>query len=368
MIILERYLYREILTKLGWITGILLLILASHRFVDYLADAAAGDIPGNLVFEMLYMKMLALLPRMLPVAMFIAIILALSRMAQDRELTVVAGAGVAESFKVISILKLSAVYSVFVFAMSFFISPWAEGMVRELRNQAEAESDITGITAGQFREFSRGDRVVYVEELHNESNLMENVFLQVRQDDRISLVNSDISRFLIKPESGSRYVLFEKGARYDGHPGKRNYQITSYRTYAVLLEQGESAAVERRLESLPVAELWGSGLPAYKAELHWRLSYVIASLLLPLFALAMSRFSISESRYVPLFIAILVYLIYSNLLGLAKSLLRRGDVPDFAGLWWVHLLLLGIILILGNFSLMQQKLKKLFIGRAGSGK
>ena len=48
--ILERYIQREILAKLGWIMLFLLAILASNRFVDYLADAAAGDLqdsPGS---------------------------------------------------------------------------------------------------------------------------------------------------------------------------------------------------------------------------------------------------------------------------------------------------------------------------------
>ena len=57
--IFRRYIHREILAKLGWITGLLLLVLTSNRFVDYLADAAAGDLPADLLFQILVMKMLA---------------------------------------------------------------------------------------------------------------------------------------------------------------------------------------------------------------------------------------------------------------------------------------------------------------------
>ena len=60
--ILERYIYREILEKLLWILGLLLLILASNRFVGFLADAADGELPGELVLQMLSMKMLARKP------------------------------------------------------------------------------------------------------------------------------------------------------------------------------------------------------------------------------------------------------------------------------------------------------------------
>lgn len=347
--ILERYIYREILSNLGWITGFLLLILSTHRFVDYLGDAAAGDIPANLILEMLAMKMLSILPRLLPVALFLAVILALSRMSQDRELEVVASAGVAERFKLLSILKFSIVYALFVFIASFYLSPWAEGQVRELRSRAEVESDISGIAAGKFREFSQGEMVVYVEGLDTERNVMSNVFLQSRQEDELGVLNAAHARYLTRADTGSRYVLFENGSRYVGEPGDLDYQIINYRTYAVLLEQGEPAGAAGRLETLPTTDLLGSDQIGHKAELQWRLSFVIATIMLAIFALAINRFTARDSRYLSIFICILVYLIYSNLLSLSRTLLQRGDVPAYIGLWWVHLLLLAIIVILINY-------------------
>ena len=39
-----------------FLIGLLMLIVASNRFVDYLADAAAGNLPSDLIVEMLVMK------------------------------------------------------------------------------------------------------------------------------------------------------------------------------------------------------------------------------------------------------------------------------------------------------------------------
>src|SRR5690606_15753910 len=89
--ILERYIRREIVEKIGWTAGLLILVLASNRFVEYLADAAAGKLPAGLIAQMLAMKLTAMLPRLLPVALFLAVMLALSRMARDRELVAVMG-------------------------------------------------------------------------------------------------------------------------------------------------------------------------------------------------------------------------------------------------------------------------------------
>lgn len=357
--ILERYIHREILSKLVWIIGLLVLVLTSHRFVDYLADAAAGQLPSDLIMKMLFMKMLAMLPRLLPIALFLAVIIAFARLSRDKELVIVASAGIADRFQLLSVFKFALVFSLLIFAVSFFLSPWAEGRVSELKRRAQVESDVTGISAGQFKEFSKGDRVVYVEELGIGKESMKGVFLQVRQREKLGVLKSDSAHYYIKPESGSRYVLFQGGRRYVGQPGMLDYEITHYRTYGVLLEQGEQAAISRGLDSLPSRELLGSDLPSYQAELQWRLSYVIAALLLPLLAVGLNYFSFGDRRYTPIFIGILIYFVYSNFLGISRTLLKRDDIPSYVGLWWVHLLLLMATVILLNLHKIRRR------GRAG---
>ena len=345
--ILERYIYREILEKLLWIIGLLLLILASNRFVGFLADAAEGELPGELVLQLLTMKMLATLPKLLPISLFVSVTLALSRLAQDRELTIISGTGLTLGFQFKTVLKFALGFSLLVFISSFIVGPWAEKGVSGLKGRAEQESDISGISAGQFKEFSKGDRIVYIEDIARGSGLMENVFLQVRQHQNLGVLHSDSARYEFSERTGSRYIAFQDGHRYVGKPGMLDYQITEYRTYAVLIEQNELTRAVNKLEAVPSLELIGSDLPTYKAELQWRMSYIFATLLLPMLAVALVGLSFRETRYVPLFIAIMVYFIYSNLLGISKTLIKRDDLPAMIGMWWVHLLLvLTIVAIL----------------------
>ncbi len=109
--ILRRYIHREIVEKLGWIIGLLLLIITSSRFVRYLADAAAGVLPTDLVFQALLMKMLTTLPKLMPMAVFLAVMLGLSRLARDKELTAVSVSGGAHRVELISVLQFSFMFS-----------------------------------------------------------------------------------------------------------------------------------------------------------------------------------------------------------------------------------------------------------------
>jgi len=68
--------------------------------------------------------------------------------------------------------------------------------------------------------------------------------------------------------------------------------------------------------------------------------------ILALFALVLAHTDARRGRLANLFGAILVYFIYSNLLGLGQILFKKGQVPNGVGMWWVHAVMLAIALYL----------------------
>lgn len=356
--ILRRYIQLEILQRFLWVAGLLFLIYSSDRFVGYLADAAAGKISSTLVFQMLGLKLVSVLPTLLPVTIFLAVILTYSRLVSDNEMVLMFSTGMSklEQLKIVSLLIVPI--CIFIAGVAFFLAPWAEVKLQDLKTQAKQDADITGIAAGQFKEFSKGDRIVYVESLSEDKTVMENVFLQVRQHGKLGVLTSDRAVFEFDQDSGNRYVKFEDGHRYVGVPGELDYKITEYKTYAILLEASESALnAGKRLESIPTSVLLASDFAQHKAELQWRISSVISVLLLSILAVLLSQLPIGEKRYVLIFISMLVYFIYSNLLGVSKSLLKRDEISSLVGLWWVHALLIVVILILYYLPQIKRRLK-----------
>lgn len=91
-----------------------------------------------------------------------------------------------------------------------------------------------------------------------------------------------------------------------------------------------------RKKAIATSELWNSKRIDYRAELHWRLSLPIAAFLLAVLALPLSYTTPRKGRYSKLALAILIYLIYSNLLGIGQTWVEKQKVPDWLGLWWVH--------------------------------
>lgn len=344
--ILERYIHREVLEKLLWLMGLLLLIITSHEFIAYLADAANGRIPGDLIIRFLIMSVIAVFPRVLPAAMFFAVILALTRLSSDKELLIMSGAGVSGMHQLAYVFKFAFSFAIFVFFVVNFVSPWAVGKEDQLKIRARQESDISGISAGRFKEFSRGDRVVYVQDLSPDRKVMHKVFLQVHEENRFGVLSSNSARFHQDKDTNSRYVMFENGHRYLGKPGKLDYQITDFRKYAVLLDQGKIVASKRDPRTVHSFDLFKSDDPGWKAELQWRASFVIATLILPLLAVMLNKLSFGDNRYVLMIIGIFTYFIYSNLISISKTLVAREIIPPYIGVWWVHIIMLLVFSML----------------------
>jgi len=341
------------------VAGLLFLIYSSEKFVDYLADAAAGKISSSLVFELLWLKLVSVLPKLLPVTIFLAVILTYSRLVSDNEMAVLSASGMSKLEQLKIVFLLVAPVCIFVAGISFFVAPWAEVRLQELKTQARQEADITGIAAGQFKEFSKGNRVVYVESLSDDKTSMENIFLQVRQHGKLGVLTSDRATFELDEESGNRYIIFEDGRRYVGVPGGLDYKITEFKTYAILVEANEAALkAANRLGSIPTSILLFSDVPSHKAELQWRVSSVFSCMLLSLLAVLLSQLPIGEKRYALIFISMLIYFIYSNLLGVSKSLLKHDEIPSIIGLWWVHVLLIIAMLVLYFLPQIRRRLKR----------
>lgn len=352
--IIQRYIYKELLQKLLWILSLLILVFASNKFVGFLADAAEGNLPADMVFLMLGFKMLATLPKILPVSILIAMLLAFSRMATDRELVILAASGISTLFQIKVVARFALVFCLIASVIILYFAPWAERNIHGLKERAKQEADISGIKAGQFKEFSQGDRVVYVQNPSVDKGSMEEVFLQVRQEGKLGVLASDRARFKVDPKSGNKYAVFTDGRRYVSEPGLLDYQITEYETYAIQTEAASASSTTSKLSSLPTSKIILSDNTRHQAEFQWRISLIISCLLLSILAVLLMQSHAKERRYTPFVIGISIYLIYSNLLGIGQTLLKRDAIPAFIGLWWVHLILIGVLFLLFYMPQLRQ--------------
>ncbi|NIQ16421.1 MAG: LptF/LptG family permease, partial [Candidatus Dadabacteria bacterium] len=100
--------------RVVWIIGLLFLIFASNKLVEFLADAAAGKLPADIIFNMLWLKMLAIQPKLLPITLFLAVLLAYARLARDNELAILATSGVGKTHQLKIVIRLTVLFCLVV--------------------------------------------------------------------------------------------------------------------------------------------------------------------------------------------------------------------------------------------------------------
>ncbi len=357
--ILERYLIKETLRTWAAVFVVLLAVVISVRFVRFLGDAAAGKVAGDLVYQMLGFKLITSSSVMIPLCLYLAVYLTYSRMQRENELTAIAATGLGETFFVGVSLKTGLAFAMLTLALSTLVCPWAERSFNQLREQIQQESDITGIAAGQFREFAGGKGVIYVQDISKNRDKVSNVFLQVADGDSFAVLTSNMARFETDPKTGDRFVVFEQGNRYSGSPGQLDFTVIEYQKYAMLYEPGQTVRSSLGMDATPTRDLMLAKDNSSVAELQWRVAMPIAAMVLATLAAVLARIAPGDHSYTGLLIITLIYFLYSNLLGIAKNLLKTGNLSPYLGLWVVHAAVVVVLLAL----LYYPALKRWWLGR-----
>ena len=337
--VIDRYILKEILYTLLVVLFVLLVIFLSNRLIRFLADASAGDLAGQFVLTLLGMKALEGLVIILPLGLFVAILLGLSRMYKDSEMVALSACGVSVRRIYRSVTVLALVVTAIVAAISFYVAPWAEEQSYRMRDAQDAQPLLSGVIPGRFTEAAGTTGVLYFERASADGDLMYDVFIQQhRRGEEIVLSAQRGRRW--HDESGAEYLLLEDGYRYEGIPGNADFKIIRYAQHAVRIEPKDAAPALRKQRARPTRELIGSDDKVAIAELQWRASMPLSVLFLSLLSVPLSRTSPRQGKYSKLFVAVLIYLIYSNLLGVANTWLAQGRLPPLLGMWWVHLAML----------------------------
>ena len=345
--IIRRYILKEVTITLLAVLVVVLLIFFSLRFVSLLGDVAAGEIPVDLVFSLLSLKLLKSIGDILPLAVFFAVLLAFGRLYRDQEMVALTASGIGQT----RLMNFLLVLAPFIFTINAFctlyLSPSAAAEADQLLHAAENRSELSLLSAGRFVESRDGGLIIYVEELSDDQKQLKNVFVQSRKGARKSILSSETGYRYRDKETGDEFMVMVDGYRYEGEVGQDNYRITQFVKHAVRIE--EKAATDPALHraAKPTSQLWNSTLLRDTAELQSRLVVPFVTIAFMLLAIPMSRVNPREGRYGRLFSAVLVYVIYNNLYGASYNWIGRGTLHPLIGMWWLPLfiLLIGLLMV-----------------------
>lgn len=332
----KRSLLQELVsTAIG---GFLVLfgIVIAQRVAYYIGIAAKGSLASDAINTLLGFSMLKFLPMMLSLTLFLAVLLTLSRWHRDSEMVVWFSSGQGLSSWIRPVLTFGIPIIVVISFLSLFVTPWATNKGAEFRDQLKSRDELASITPGVFKESRQADRVFFVESFDELGNIVKNIFVQSMQHQKLGIIVAARGH-RETAENKDNFLIMLNGRRYEGTPNTAEYSITEFERYAIRIEPAEVQQQQPpNTQSKASLELLKENSPDNNAELQWRLAIPISAFVLILLAIPLSFVDPRSGRSANLMLALLIYIVYNNLLSIMQAWLAQGKISPLVGLWPVH--------------------------------
>jgi lipopolysaccharide export system permease protein len=335
----KRSLLHELVTTAIGAFVVLLGIVVAQRVAYYIGVAAKGSLASNAINTLLGFSMLKYLPMLLSLTLFLAVLLTLSRWHRDSEMVVWFSSGMSITNWIRPVLMFAVPVIVMIALLSLFVTPWATHKGSDFQDQLKSQDDLASISPGVFKESRSADRVYFVESFDELGNIVKNIFVQSRQHQRLGIIVA-AQGHREKAANGDDFLVMESGRRYEGKPNTAEFNITKFERYAIRIEPTEVEQEPPRTQAKPSLELLKARDPHSSAEIQWRLAMPISALVLVLLAVPLSFVDPRSGRSANLMMALLIYVVYNNLLSIMQAWLSQGKLSPVVGLWPVHALFL----------------------------
>ncbi|MGC1182948.1 LPS export ABC transporter permease LptF [Legionella sp.] len=350
-----RYLAREVFITLIALTSILVLIFLSNQLIQYLNRAASGSIPGVIIMKLMMLELPTLLSLLIPLGFYIAMLVAYGRLYAESEMAVLRACGYGPS----QLLKHSFIMATVVAAIVASVMIWASPYIyierAKLLRTTGIQTLVQTIMPGRFHAINDGREVFYVQSMSRDHSKAKQLFLAKHTNEnnkiRWDVLWADKAFAETDAKTGEDYIILQNGKEYQGTPGHADYQIAEFGEYKARLPHPK-IKIGDDLRTFSTVSLWplNNADRGKAAELQWRLSVPIMVLTLTLVAVPLSRINPRSGKYAKLLPAIIIYILYANLMFIGRDAVVSGTIPPWLGLWWIHLLViaLGLFLIWRN--------------------
>ena len=332
---------RDFASAAGLIFAILFTIMLSLTLIRMLGRAANGKVDTASILPLLAFSAINLLPVLLTLSLFIAVLSTLSRGWRDSEMVIWQTSGLSLTAWIKPVLVFAAPVIVLIALLSTIIAPWANQQASDFRQRFEQREDISQVAAGQFRESSRTNRVFFVEGLNEDFTKVHNVFVvQKKSDSRTILVAAD---GVIQDDGKDRFLVLQKGRRYEQPLMGAELNVVRFESHGIRLEPKTINLTDESAKVKPTLLLITDRNNENLGQLLWRIGTPISAALLVLLAIPLSYINPRVGSAFNIISAILIYFLYTSLQNFMLAYVSSGRISFWVGVWIVHVMLAIII-------------------------
>jgi lipopolysaccharide export system permease protein len=345
--IFQRALQRELASVAGATFTVLFTIFVTWTLISILGKAAGGKVASGDVLALIGFSVLNYLPTILILTSFISVLAAITRSYRDSEMVVWFASGQSLARWIAPVLLFGLPIVIVVAVLSLVAMPWGQLKSNEFAERFQKREDLQRVAPGQFRESAATNRVFFVEgTARRNATVVQNVFVNSVENGATSTVVAKEGR-IEQDAKGDRFLVLNNGRRYQGVPGRANFQSMEFERYRMRVASQTPIVGDTKVEGLSTPALLALRHNQWAdAELQYRISWPIMCVVLMLLAIPLGFVNPRAGSSANLILALLIFFTYLNLSKALEASVKQAKL-SFGVAWWpLHLAVLLIALML----------------------
>ena len=371
MRIFTRYILREV-TGYALLGGVLFTFILFMRYLLPLMELTVRGVASPFdILRLIGYLLPGFLSFTIPMAVLIGILLGLSRLAADSEITAMRASGLG----VLSFVRIVSIFAIVCWALglanSLFLAPRGAQALLNYEDAAKTSQATVAIQPRVFYEDFK-NYVLYAQDVipgANGTAIWHHVFIaDLTRPASPHIITANEATVLAGSSQTLRLELAH-GSRHDistTDPGQ--YDISTFATTELPMQTGQQeegshlTRLNTHNEAIALPQLWrlahtpGPAARAYLIELHNRFAYPTACLVLMLVGVPLGLSSKRGGKGAGFVATLGLVFVYYFLSSVGIAFARQGKLPPALGVWGANL-----IFALAGFLLLQQ------ISRGGAG-
>lgn len=350
--ILARYLMRNVSVLLSVVFIVISLVVFGNQLVLIIKETSKEGIPIADLLPLVGLNMIRDVVLILSLSLLLAIILSVSKLYKASEAIVMNSLGLGDKHFMVFIQPLVIVIVIVIFILTTVVVPWSKQQRGLIMERSENTPEFSFIKKNEFQEFKNNDIVFYASKVSDADNAkeqnMEEIFIYTLVNNEPVITLAKQAQKYTNFNTNSVYLRLKNGTRYHGFPSNKNKKILNFKLYDLQIIDGKmqkSISTVTKVESKSTFELLFSNKLTEIAEFQWRISQPLSILILSVLGVLLGKTSPRSGKNLGVLVGVVMFIVYNNVLLIAKSTLERGESSPIVGLWWVHLVMLLLIFI-----------------------
>ncbi len=356
---------KELSRTFGASLVVLITVVMTMMLIRVLFLANKGRVnPTDVLLVMGYF-VLGHLSTILTLCLFIAIVVALSRMYSDSEMVIWNASGRGLTGFISPLVSFAWPVCLGIAVLALFVWPWSNEQAQNMRTKFEQRSDLDRIAPGTFQESANGSRVFFIDKEDpsltapktdttktstNNANANDkkanpkktetpdpltqqeekygygrnNIFISEVANGRESVTTARAGR--IENRDGNKYLLLNAGQRSELDRKTGQTKVSEFEEYGNLIRNAKLTPFEGGpFKAKSSWTLLQNRTNGHMGELAWRLGLAFAAVNFIILGAAVASGNPRAGRGGSFAFALLAFVFYYNLINMSQSWIASGQ-------------------------------------------